>query len=99
LNHESLGDEWETTKREYNAMGMGFRRQVSMGEYFHLKMKRKSKDRYREDNELGCNGGRKEFPTFNGSNQISTTTGVQKMDAYLQLNTMEEGNAIKFATL
>jgi hypothetical protein len=40
-----------------------------------------------------------ELPTFDGSNQISATTWVQKMDAYIQLNTMEEGNTIKFATL
>ena len=40
-----------------------------------------------------------EFPTFGGSNQISATIWVQKMDAYLQLNPMEEGNDIKYATL
>jgi hypothetical protein len=70
-----------------------------MGEYFHIKMKRKSKDHYRGDSELGCKAGRMELPTFDGSNQISATAWVQKLDAYLQLNTMEEGNAIKFATL
>jgi hypothetical protein len=45
FDQESFGDEWETAEREYNAMSVGFRRQVSMGEYFHLKMKRRSKER------------------------------------------------------
>jgi hypothetical protein len=40
-----------------------------------------------------------ELPTFDGSNQISTIAWVQKMDAYLQLNPVEEGKAIKYATL
>jgi hypothetical protein len=40
-----------------------------------------------------------DFPTFDGSNKISATTWVQNMDDYLQLNTMEEGNAINFETL
>ena len=43
LDSKSLGDEWETTEREYNAMSAGFKRHVSMGEYFHLNMKRRSK--------------------------------------------------------
>jgi hypothetical protein len=70
-----------------------------MGEYFHIKMKRKSKDRYIGDSKLGRKEGIMEFPTFYGSNKISATTWVQNMDSYLQLNTMEEGNSIKFATL
>jgi hypothetical protein len=40
-----------------------------------------------------------EMPTFDGTNHISAKAWVQKLDAYLQLNTMEEGNAIKYATL
>jgi hypothetical protein len=80
-------------------MSVGFRRQVSMGEYFHLKMKRRSKEHYKGDNELGRKARRMELPTFDGSNHISVTTWVQKMDAYLQLNPIEEGKAIKFATL
>jgi hypothetical protein len=40
-----------------------------------------------------------ELPNFDGSEHISATTWVQKMDAYLQLNPMEEGKAIQFATL
>jgi len=39
-----------------------------------------------------------EMPTFDGSSQISTKAWVQKLDAFLQLNSVEEGNAIKFAT-
>jgi hypothetical protein len=58
LDSESLGDEWETAEREYNAMSVGFRRQVSMGEYFHLKMKRRSKERYRGVSELGRKAGK-----------------------------------------
>jgi hypothetical protein len=99
LNHESLGDEWETAEREYKTMNMGFMRHVSIGEYFYIKIKRESKDCYRGDNELGRKAGRMELSTFDGSNQISATTWVKKMDTYLQLNTMEEGNAIKFSKL
>jgi DNA-binding protein YbaB len=40
FDQESLGDEWEIAEREYNSMSMGFRRQVYMGEYFHLNMKK-----------------------------------------------------------
>jgi hypothetical protein len=94
-----VGDEWEIAEREYNAMSVGFMRQVSMGEYFHLKMKRRSKERYIGDNELGHKVGRMELLTFDGSKHIFATAWVQKMDAYLQLNPMEEGKAIKFATL
>jgi hypothetical protein len=43
--------------------------------------------------------GRMELPTFDGSDHIQVTTWVQKMDAYLQLNPMEEREAIKFATI
>ena len=53
LDLESLGDESETAEREYNPMSAGFGRQVFMGEYFHLKMKRRSKECYIGVNELG----------------------------------------------
>jgi hypothetical protein len=94
-----LGDEWETAEREYNAMSAGFRKQVSMGEYFHLKIKRRSKERYIGVSEIGQRDGRMDLPTFDGSDHIQVTTWVQNMDAYLQLNPMEEREAIKFATL
>jgi hypothetical protein len=99
LDSKSLGDEWETTEREYNAMIAGFRRQVSMGEYFYLKMKRRSMERYKGVSELGPRARKMELPSFDGSDHIQVTTWVQKMDAYLQLNPMEESEAIKFATL
>jgi hypothetical protein len=60
-------------------------------------MKIRSKDRYRGDGELGCTTWRMELPTFDRSYHISATTWVQKMDAYLQLNSMEEGKVIKYA--
>jgi hypothetical protein len=99
LDSESLGEEWEIEEREYNTMSTGFRRQVSMGEYFHLNMKRRSKEHYRGTNELGRKDGKMEPPTFDGSNHLPVTTWVQNMDAYLQLNLMEEREAIKFATM
>jgi hypothetical protein len=40
-----------------------------------------------------------ELPNFDGSEHISATAWVQKMDAYLQLNPIEEGKVIQFATL
>jgi hypothetical protein len=61
--------------------------------------KQKSKGQYIGDNELGHKAGRMEMPHFDGSNQISAKAWVQKMDAFLQLNPMEEEKAIKFATL
>jgi hypothetical protein len=88
LDSKSLGDEWETTEREYNAMIAGFRRHVSM-----------SMERYKGVSELGPRARKMELPSFDGSDHIQVTTWVQKMDAYLQLNPMEESEAIKFATL
>jgi hypothetical protein len=70
-----------------------------MGEYFHIKMKRKFKDHYIGASKLVHMEGLMEFPTFDGSNKILATKWVQKMDSYLQLNTMEEGNSIKFSKL
>ena len=70
LDSESFGDEWEIVEKEYNAMSVGFRRRVSMGEYFHLKMKRRSKEHYRGVSELGRRAGRMELPTFDGLNHI-----------------------------
>jgi hypothetical protein len=98
-NSESLGEDWEAVEREYNTMSAGFRRQVSMGEYFHVKMKRRSKEHYRGINELGQKAIKMEPPTFDGSDHLLVTTWVQNMDAYLQLNPMEEREAIKFATM
>jgi len=46
LCSKSLIYEWEIAYREYNAMSARFRRQVSMGEYFHLNMKMRSKEHY-----------------------------------------------------
>jgi hypothetical protein len=40
-----------------------------------------------------------ELPTFDGSYHIYATSWVKKMDSYLQLNPMEEGKSIKYATL
>jgi hypothetical protein len=40
-----------------------------------------------------------EMPHFDGSSHISAKDWVQKMDAFLQLNSMEEEKAIEFATL
>jgi hypothetical protein len=61
--------------------------------------KGKYRGHYRGYNELGCKERRMELPHFDGSSQISTKYWVKKMDAYLQLNPMEEEKAIKFATL
>jgi hypothetical protein len=80
---KNLGEEWETTEREYNTMSTGFSRQVSMGEYFHLKMKRRSKECYRGMSELGRKAGKMEPPTFDGSDHLPVMTWIQKMDAYL----------------
>jgi hypothetical protein len=99
LSQETMEDEWETMEREYNNMIAGFRRQVSLLDFYHLKLKKKSKEHHRGDIELGCKASRMEMPTFDGTNQISATTWVQKLDAYLQLNSMEEANAIKYTTL
>jgi hypothetical protein len=70
FDQESLGDEWECKKGEMSVQ--------IMGEYFHLIMKRISKDRYRGDNELGCKARKMELLTFDGTNHISPTTWVQK---------------------
>jgi hypothetical protein len=39
------------------------------------------------------------MPIFDGTNKISATSWVLNLDAYLQLNSMEEENSIKYATL
>ena len=74
-------------------------REVSLGEYCHIRFKRKSKEHYRGDGELGRKARKMEMPPFDGTSQISAKAWVQKLDAYLQLNAMEEERAIKFATL
>jgi hypothetical protein len=99
LGYGGIEEEWEDLERAYNSLSEGFRRHVSLGEYFHLMQKRKSKGHYRGDNELGHKVGRMEIPHFDGSNKISAKAWVQKMDAFLQLNPMEEEKAIKFVTL
>jgi hypothetical protein len=94
-----MEDEWEIVERDYNNMSVGFRRRVSLVEYYHLRFKRKSKEHHKGDNELGHKASRMEIPTFDGTSQILVEAWVQKLDAYLQLNTMEEENAIKYTTL
>jgi hypothetical protein len=94
-----MEDEWETMEREYNNMSAGFKRQVSLLDFYHLKLKKKYKERHRGDNELGSKASMMEMPTFDGTNHISATTWVHQIDAYLQLNSMEEENAITYATL
>jgi hypothetical protein len=39
------------------------------------------------------------IPSFDGSNKCTTRAWVQKLDTYVQLNTMSEVEAIKFSTL
>jgi hypothetical protein len=51
------------------------------------------------DSELGSKATKMEMPTFDGTNQILAKEWVKKLDVYLQLTTMEEGNSIKYATL
>jgi hypothetical protein len=86
---ENMGEEWENEEREYNIMSIGFRREVSMGEYFHLNMNRRSKEHYIGMTELGRKVGKMEPPTFDGLDHLPFMTWVQKMDVYLQLNPME----------
>jgi hypothetical protein len=39
LECENLESEWEVMEREYNALSVGFQRQVSLGEYCHIVFK------------------------------------------------------------
>jgi hypothetical protein len=71
-----MEDEWEVTEREYNNMSVGIRRQVSLLDFYHLKLKKKSKEHHRGENELGRKASRVEMPTFDGTNQISSTACV-----------------------
>jgi hypothetical protein len=53
LNQDTMEDEWEIVERDYNNMSAGFRRKVSLVEFNHLRLKRKSKEHHRGDSELG----------------------------------------------
>ena len=48
---------------------------------------------------MGHKEGKMEMPPFYGTSHISAKAWVQNLDAYLQLNVMEEEREIKFATL
>jgi hypothetical protein len=48
-----------------------------MGDYFHINMKIKSKDRYIGASELGCKEGIMEFPTFDGSMEEVNSIGLK----------------------
>lgn len=78
-----MEDEWEIVERKYNNMSASFRRQVSLLDFYHLKLKKKSMERHWGDNELGRRASRMEMPTFDGTNQILATAWVQKLDVYL----------------
>jgi hypothetical protein len=50
---------------------------------------------HRGNNDLGCKAGKMEIPIVDGE----TKAGVQKLDAYLQLNPMMELDAMKVSTM
>jgi hypothetical protein len=47
-----MEDEWEIMERQYKNISAGFRRQVSLLDLYHLKLKKKSKECHWGDNEL-----------------------------------------------
>jgi hypothetical protein len=53
-----MEDERETMKREYNNMSEKFRRKISLLDFYHLKLKNKSKERHPGGNDIGSKESR-----------------------------------------
>jgi hypothetical protein len=97
--HMEVEDNFEEYAREYAALSIGFRRQVTLSEYCGIKYRGRPREFHRGNSDLGRKAGKMEIPPFDGAAKSSAKAWVQKLDAYLQLNPMMELDAIKFATL
>ena len=88
--------EYLSLKEEYCRMDLTFK------EFCDLRYKTKSIGGFRNHNQnYESNNflGRISLPYFDGSSKCTTSSWVQKIDTYFQLNPMVEREAIKMATL
>jgi hypothetical protein len=90
---------FEEHEREYAALSAGFKRQVTLSEYYGIKYRGRPREFHKGNHELGHKVGKMDILPFDGKTKSSTKTWVYKLDSYLQLNPMMEFDSIKFSTL
>jgi hypothetical protein len=76
--------------KEYYGLDMIIQRQMSLDQYCQLKFRNKHRTNHRSSFEFERRAGKIEIPYFDGTTKMTTQAWVQKMDTYLQLNTMRE---------
>lgn len=78
---------------------------MPLQDYCNIKYRNKPREGHKgapgqqQNIDLRRKVGKLSIPPYDGSFRCSTRSWVQKLDTYLQLNSMTEAEAIKFATL
>jgi hypothetical protein len=99
-NHpDEFEDDFDQYVREYNLLSTPVQRQITLDQYCGLKFGGKPRSYHRSNYELERRVGKMEIPYFDGTTKMTAHAWVQKLDTYLQLNSMKEMDAIKFATM
>jgi hypothetical protein len=96
---DEIEDNFDQYVREYNSLGIGVQRQITLDQYCGFKFRGKTKPYHMNNYELERKAGKMEIPYFDGSSKVTAESWVHKLDTYLQLNPMREMDAIKFATM
>jgi hypothetical protein len=82
-HYNDIEDNFEEYAREYESLGAGFRRQVTLDQYCWIKFRGKPKHYHKNNNELERRAGKMEISYFDGSPKVIVQAWVQKLDTYL----------------